>query len=250
MESRPAPNESVVAAGASTSARSSDSWNAARWAAFAASSSASVSASSRCSGSVSTAFPALTALASSAALTAQGLVNQLFRHCGFDRFRLGHLTGGLDLQAFRSVVGVMFPPKVKEMESSRGGHIEDVQCSGRAYADQFRRGIGSGSGIVALIALVTHRKRWFNSRGDRTCPTQSTCCANGGIRCSGSSLVSAADLRSADSSTIADGSAAGLSAADCAISTSQTVWRALPRLICGGGLTQRLGLGLLNLGIA
>ncbi len=87
-------------------------------------------------------------------LDGSGLVNQLFRHCGFDRFRLGHLTGRLDLQAFRSVVGVMFPAQSEGDEILRGGHIEDVQCSGRAYADQFRRGIGSGSGIVALIALV------------------------------------------------------------------------------------------------
>ena len=85
-------------------------------------------------------------------LDGSGLVNQLFRHCGFDRFRLGHLTGRLDLQAFRSVVGVMFPTQSEGDEILRGGHIEDVQCSGRAYADQFRRGIGSGIGnVIAVI---------------------------------------------------------------------------------------------------
>ena len=118
-------------------------------------------------------------------LDGSGLVNQLFRHCGFDRFRLGHLTGRLDLQAFRSVVGVMFPTQSEGDEILRGGHIEDVQCSGRAYADQFRRGSGSGSGIVALIALVTHRKRWFNSRGDGLVRPNRLVCANGGIRCGG-----------------------------------------------------------------
>ena len=145
----------------------------------------------------------------------------------------------------------MFPAQSEGDEILRGGHIEDVQCSGRAYADQFRRGIGSGSGIVALIALVTHRKRWFNSRGDGLVRLNRLVCANGGIRCGGRFAGFGSGLTVGgfiDHSRRLGGRLLG--GGLCNIRLLRLFGVLFRGLICGGGLTQRLGLGLLNLGIA
>ena len=143
----------------------------------------------------------------------------------------------------------MFPAQSEGDEILRGGHIEDIQCSGRAYAGQFRRSVGSG--IVALIALVTHRKRWFNSRGDGLVRLNRLVCANGGIRCGGRFAGFGSGLTVGgfiDHSRRLGGRLIG--GGLCNIRLLRLFGVLVRGLICGGGLTQRLGLGLLNLGIA
>ena len=130
-------------------------------------------------------------------------------------------------------------------EILRGGHIEDIQCPGGAYAGQFRRSVGSG--IVALITLVTHRKRWFNSRGDGL---SRLIRASGGIGRGGRFTGFGSGLTVSgfiDHSRRFSGRLIG--GGLCSIRLIRLFGVLSCGLICGGGLTQRLGLGPLNLGI-
>ena len=143
----------------------------------------------------------------------------------------------------------MFPAQSEGDEILRGGHIEDIQCSGRAYAGQFRRSVGSG--IVALITLVTHRKRWFNSRGDGLIRLSRLIRASGGIGRGGRFTGFGSGLTVSgfiDHSRRFGGRLIG--GGLCSIRLLRLFGVLRRGLICGGGLTQRLGLGLLNLGIA